>query len=474
MRSHSRESGVDQDFENLLLSSVDLAFSLGSLFEAHPPSSEVFHCANGEFTIRLAHFYHNCLNALDEKINEEEFKNNVPEEKSKLFTKKICLAKSKVLQIVRMTITRCILAPVMNQHKNGDNELEILLQLYTGYLSEPSFFKDYLYFHALDDDLDIFKQLGIQVDPMRIEYLRDGIILHKEHVAFPNEVKADSSNVIIDGATSMIESPDESLISRVKDLFPQLGDGFLAQCLPYYDNDAEKVINALLEDNLPPHLENLDKTKDKTVKVTDAGPAAICDTIEDMELSKLHRGKRKVAKNANALLDDKKDLNQMKDRFNALSIVTDDIYLNPGDAEYDDEYDDTYDENAMGEAEPDALETGREFVLPRALGGGHVSHSNHGRNDNGNDEDEDSDTDQKPKLDFARNPEEIRQENEQRRQSKMAREQKKPYNKPRDVVGNPKGQGQDKNVQINRARKNANKNKNHRAMAEKKMAKGMF
>ena len=51
----------------------------------------------------------------------------------------------------------------------------------------------------------------------------------------------------------------------------------------------------------------------------------------------------------------------LKDRFAALSIVKDEIYLNPGDVEYDDEYDDTYDTNAMGEAEPDAM----EFVLPR-------------------------------------------------------------------------------------------------------------
>ena len=40
--------------------------------------------------------------------------------------------------------------------------------------------------------------------------------------------------------------------------------------------------------------------------------------------------------------------------------------------DYRQEYDDTYDENGIGEAEPDALELQREFVLPRALGGGHI------------------------------------------------------------------------------------------------------
>ena len=43
-----------------------------------------------------------------------------------------------------------------------------------------------------------------------------------------------------------------------------------------------------------------------------------------------------------------------------------------------------------------------------------------------------------------------------------------------DVVGRAKGQGQDKSVLINRARKNANKGKGQRVGADKKMSKGMF
>merc|ERR1719273_720894 len=195
-----------------------------------------------------------------------------------------------------------------------------------------------------------------------------------------------------------------------------------------------------------------------------------CDNkFEDMDVSNLHRGKKKLAKNANALLNDKSDLVGLKDRFAALSIVKDEIYLNPGDVEYDDEYDDTYDANAMGEAEPDAM----EFVLPRALGGGHVGRQKHIGNDD--DDDSNEDEDKPAPLDFVRNPEEIRKAAELRRETKINRSNKKPHQqKTKDVVGNAKGQGQDKQVLINRARKNANKNKNHRAMAEKKQSKGMF
>ena len=203
------------------------------------------------------------------------------------------------------------------------------------------------------------------------------------------------------------------------------------------------------------------------------------DVIEkdQVDLSRVHRGKRSDRKNANSLLEEKSDLVGLKDRFAQLSIVVDEELITPGAQggdEYDDEYDDTYDDNAMGEREPDSdledMLSRRKFVLPQALGGGHIRQE---RQDN---TDEDSDeTEGKPQLDFCRNPEDIRQEAERKRQEKTNRSKNQHRPPPhKDLVGKPKGQGQDKQVQINRARKNANKGKHHRVMADKKMAKGMF
>lgn len=47
---------------------------------------------------------------------------------------------------------------------------------------------------------------------------------------------------------------EESLISEVKDLLPELGDGFVLKCLQYYDFKVDKVINSYLEDNLAESL----------------------------------------------------------------------------------------------------------------------------------------------------------------------------------------------------------------------------
>jgi len=50
---------------------------------------------------------------------------------------------------------------------------------------------------------------------------------------------------VSDTAVSSVEM--ESLISQVRDLLPDLGEGFVHLCLEYFDKVPEKVINALLE-----------------------------------------------------------------------------------------------------------------------------------------------------------------------------------------------------------------------------------
>jgi len=52
-----------------------------------------------------------------------------------------------------------------------------------------------------------------------------------------------------------------SLISQVQDLFPDLGSGFIVKLLDEYKDNAEQVIEHLLEGSLPPHLENADRSE---------------------------------------------------------------------------------------------------------------------------------------------------------------------------------------------------------------------
>lgn len=52
-----------------------------------------------------------------------------------------------------------------------------------------------------------------------------------------------------------------SLISQVQELFPDLGDGFVVKLLDNYNDDVEQVTAALLEDNIPPHLQDADHSE---------------------------------------------------------------------------------------------------------------------------------------------------------------------------------------------------------------------
>lgn len=52
----------------------------------------------------------------------------------------------------------------------------------------------------------------------------------------------------------------ESLLSHIRDLLPDLGEGFILACLEEYGYNSELVINNILEDNLSPSIDKLDRT----------------------------------------------------------------------------------------------------------------------------------------------------------------------------------------------------------------------
>lgn len=57
----------------------------------------------------------------------------------------------------------------------------------------------------------------------------------------------------------------ESLLSHIRDLLPDLGEGFVMSCLETYGYDSELVINNILEDRLTPELRNLDRNMPRSL-----------------------------------------------------------------------------------------------------------------------------------------------------------------------------------------------------------------
>ena len=115
---------------------------------------------------------------------------------------------------------------------------------------------------------------GAGLDAVRLQYLFEGMDkIHSDtralsaaaaSVATAHNNTPDPSAAGASGGegSATVNASHASLISTVKDLFPELGQAFVLRCLEYYDNSPERVINSLLEDNLPPHLMEMDRSEE--------------------------------------------------------------------------------------------------------------------------------------------------------------------------------------------------------------------
>jgi activating signal cointegrator complex subunit 2 len=63
------------------------------------------------------------------------------------------------------------------------------------------------------------------------------------------------------GALGEIHVHRMSMISQIQDLFPDLGSGFVVKLLDEYNDNIEEVTAHLLEDSLPPHLADADRSE---------------------------------------------------------------------------------------------------------------------------------------------------------------------------------------------------------------------
>ncbi|KAF2278506.1 uncharacterized protein EI97DRAFT_499921 [Westerdykella ornata] len=151
-----------------------------------------------------------------------------------------------------------------------------------------------------------------------------------------------------------------SLITQIQDLFPDLGSGFVVKLLDEYDDNVEVVVAHLLEDSLPPHLTNVDRSEQLptppsskphfTPRSTPPPPEAlpirrnVFDNDEFDRLavstSQLHIGRKDASLTADSLLADRSSASAQTKAsiLSALALFDSD----------DDERDDTYDVEDVG------------------------------------------------------------------------------------------------------------------------------
>lgn len=181
----------------------------------------------------------------------------------------------------------------------------------------------------------------------------------------------------------------------IKEMFPDFCDGFIYKCLEHYDFDNEKVLDAILENNLPPHLESLSRelTKNDLLRAQELAlqreaeaqisqPAKIAQydptSKKDLVPTKIFIGKKdkyseemahkeankdvtmklmqKIGEEEEAAKENVKRLME-RGKLTKSDLQTNDEYLGL----YDDEFDDTYEnEDVSFDANDETFEDDEE------------------------------------------------------------------------------------------------------------------
>uniref|UniRef100_A0A1B6E5A1 CUE domain-containing protein n=1 Tax=Clastoptera arizonana TaxID=38151 RepID=A0A1B6E5A1_9HEMI len=485
---------------------LDTIYSATSFLDVYEPAATIFH--ELQFEIKVADLYEYTIPSLWRQI--KSLCNN--EESMETYFNlnfKIDVTRFKLLKSVNMLLSSQVNKILQLRDKIDEVELKKVADEYTTLLSElvanKLFMEDYNNYYPVESQLDIIAQVCPEMDVSdfliesvrlcsnkEIKKERSNDLRRNYHPVLDsspstsqeNENQA-SNHIAIPKKTKIVTGVElESLISEVKDILSHLGEGFIQKCLEHFNFESAAVINAILENLLPDNLASLDPTMPyvppilneeasnalpERVNVFDNDEFDIMNR-DDVDTTNMHIGKRKQKhKNLIQLINDKSHVDEMRDMYTKLNIVEYDE-----EQMYNDEYDDTYDEAAMVAGDEGDTER-RPFTIPRVL----QRRISIAEENDDSDEVEESEDKNKPKFEyFVANPEEVRAKAEQWRRDHQRGGGRGGRGKQRDVVGKPKGQGQEKEVLQNREYKNTNKsrsaNHNRRAMASRKRNQGMM
>ncbi|XP_045880941.1 activating signal cointegrator 1 complex subunit 2 isoform X5 [Meles meles] len=435
-------------------------------------------------------------------------------------------SRKKLLEIFHILINQICLLPVLESScDNIQGFIEEFLQIFSSLLQEKRFLRDYDALFPVADDVSLLQQASAALDETRTAYILqavegawEGVDRQKATDAKDPPAAEDPNGVIalgepIGGPSSRPENSEEdecmgaaaalgppvggveldSLISQVKDLLPDLGEGFILACLEHYGYDPEQVINNFLEERLAPALSQLDRSLDRQVK-PDPTPLLTSRhnvfqndefdvfSRDSVDLSRVHKGRRKE-ENTRSLLNDKREVVAQRQRYEQYSVVVEEVPLQPGEGlpyrgdDYEDEYDDTYDGNQVGANDADSddeLISRRPFTIPQVL---RTKVPGEGQEEDEEEEEEEAE-DEAPKPDhFVQDPAVLREKAEARRMAFLARKGYR-HDSSTAVAGSPRGHGQTRETTQERRKKEANKatraNHNRRTMADRKRSKGMI
>ncbi|KAM9281527.1 activating signal cointegrator 1 complex subunit 2 isoform 3-T4 [Morus bassanus] len=513
-----------QELKDIVLYLCDTCTTLWAFLDVFPMACQTFQ--KHEFCYRLASFYELAIPELESAIKKRHYEDN------SVFAdlwRRISHSRKKMIEAFHILINQVCLQPILESScENIQPFIEEFLQIFTSVLQERRFLRDYDELFPVEDDVSLLQQASSTLDETRTAYILqavesawEGVDRKKAQVIKDPTPPAASNGASVIGESTVEDveelgaayvSEDEcagaaaapvvkvsgveldSLISQVKDLLPDLGEGFILACLEEYSYNAEQVINNILEDKLVPYLDKLDRTMQRQLKpdptplVTSRYNVFQNDEFDvfsrdSVDVSRIQKGKRREKDTTRSLLNDKRLIAEQRERYRQYSMIVEEIPVQQGEAQlykedYEDEYDDTYDGNQVGANDADSddeLISRRPFTIPQVL---RPKGQEEGQEEEEEDEEEEEEEAEKERTKdhFVQDPAVLRERAEARRLAYLTRKGHKHDSSA--VVGNVKGHGQNRETVQERRKKEANKstraNHNRRVMADRKRNKGMI
>lgn len=485
------------NLEDLILYILDVSSTLTVLLKSYPPIIATFHI--DDFINKIVSLYGNTIPEMYKKLDKLAYsEENMP--KYIELKHRLDVTRVEMLNLYRIITYEPILhiQEKLNTITEGEirKYIDEYLDLLMNAISEKEFIMDYHQFYPIDLDLATITNLCPEIDAIKCKYMLQALQVSiggtktltnaslgdtNIAVAGPSGIqsskrKEHSNNVncINNKTDSGLKDPDNLifLISEVKEILCDCGEGFIQMCLKHYDYNVESVVNAVLENNLPHDLKELDWTLPYIPPDPMESSAAVDLASNFQELSVSCNDEFEVMtelfedtpnvrntkykyRNANEMLNDKSEIKESMNIYEKYSLVVD---------EYDDEYDDTYDSHDIrGSAPDDSTEMeARPFTVPRVL---------QTRDKNNASSDDDAEVEDEAPVQsnnhFVQNPAELRARAEERRQS---REGKSAHN----GNGKPKGENKGENNRRKTMYKASHGNHNRRMGAQVKRRQGMI
>uniref|UniRef100_A0A3B4AYS2 CUE domain-containing protein n=1 Tax=Periophthalmus magnuspinnatus TaxID=409849 RepID=A0A3B4AYS2_9GOBI len=493
-----------QELSDLLVYLCDSTSTIHAFLEIFPQACSSFY-SHG-FISRLSSFYESAVPELEKAARKATF-----DDKGLLMELWLRLSHScrRIVDTVHLLLHHTCLQPILEGGDNIQKCAEELLQNFTSFLPEKRFLCDYNEQFPIVDDISLLQQALPLIDETRTSYLLQGVqsavdSIGTRRLEAPVQKREDSLWTLTQQAQKTELQPEgqpkqqaggqpaaqnsdglESLLSSVKDLLPDLGEGFLLACLEEYDYNSAVVINNILEERLSPSLSSLDRSmprvpSDPLPELLDHRSNVFDDDEFDIfrrnqvDMSRIWKGRRK-GESAKEMLNDKRHIEDQRKRYQSYETVVDEVSLEPGESlDYEDEYDDTYDMNQVGanDLDQDSLLRWRYVWVGGAMREAcdrnsvlnitciFINFQNNVQRDQ-----------------FVQDPAVLRERAEARRAAMQQRRGYRPE-RPSHVVGQPKGQGQSQETVLDRRKKESNKsrgaNHNRRSLADRKKNKGMI